>query len=207
MVEAGLPSDVAALHEDACREALKTGQPTRLEFSLAGPPGARQYEGRIIPELDADGQVTSLLGITTDITLRKQSEGEIRRFKAMSDSGHDICFCADAEGSNFTYVNRRAAEQLGIPEEELLNMGLADIAEGFDLTAHQALARHLADKRPVGVTETVFKGREGITFPVEIIWSWLEFDGRPHVCGVARDITERKRAEEVYASAANVSTS
>lgn len=196
MAEAGLPADVAALHDDACREALRTRQPTRLDFSLAGPPGRRQYEGRIIPEFDGDGQVTSLLGITTDSTLRKQSEGEIRRFKAMSDSAHDVCFCADAEDSHFTYVNRRAAEQLGIPEEQLLRMRLADVVEGFDLAAHQALARDLADKRQAGPTETVFKRHDGASFPVEISWSWLEFDGRPHVCGVARDISERKRAEE-----------
>ncbi len=194
--EAGMPREAALLLDEASRVALATGEPGQLEYRCHDPQGTRLCIDRLVPERDGAGRVVSLLGISTDITRRKRSEDDLLRFKAMSDSSPDVCFCADAESAKLTHINHRAGANLGYTEEEMRGLGLADIHDRFDLEKYAELGRDLAAKKFVAPYETTFKRRDGTSFPVEVTWNALEFDGRPHLCGVARDISERRQAEE-----------
>ncbi|WP_437283244.1 PAS domain S-box protein [Sorangium sp. So ce375] len=70
--ENGLPLEVIEASAAACREALATTRPQRLEFSL----GERRFRARIIPELGPDGAVDSFMGITEDVTAERLAEEE-----------------------------------------------------------------------------------------------------------------------------------
>ncbi|WP_437539563.1 PAS domain S-box protein [Sorangium sp. So ce726] len=70
--ENGLPPDVIEVSEAACREALATARPQRMEFSL----GERRFRARIIPELGPTGTVDSFMGITEDVTAERLAEEE-----------------------------------------------------------------------------------------------------------------------------------
>ncbi len=66
------------LHQDAIR-----GSVGLLEFELTGLRGKRRWlETHAAPLPDADGRITKMLGITRDITQRKQSESSVRRLNA-----------------------------------------------------------------------------------------------------------------------------
>jgi len=89
--EAGLPAHLCDLFEAECHKAIATGQVTEMEFSL----GDRQYRSRIIPECAIDGSVDSLMGITEDITERKQAEAERDRLLELETAAR-----AEAESAN-----------------------------------------------------------------------------------------------------------
>jgi PAS domain S-box-containing protein len=72
--ELGLEEEICDLFETKCHEAIATKQVTPMEFSNRG----RHYYSRIIPEYAPDGSLESLMGITEDITDRKQSEALFR---------------------------------------------------------------------------------------------------------------------------------
>jgi len=67
------------------REALRTGQPMRTEFRAVGADGSVYWfasQGR--PHGDAAGQPTRLLGVSIDITDRRQVEERLRTSEALS---------------------------------------------------------------------------------------------------------------------------
>jgi PAS domain S-box-containing protein len=68
--EVGMPANEYEIFEAQCREAIEIGQETQLEFVY----GSRQLRTRIIPERALDSASVTLLGITEDITERKQVE-------------------------------------------------------------------------------------------------------------------------------------
>jgi PAS domain S-box-containing protein len=70
--ELGLPADACDKFEAACHEAIASQKATKVEYSI----NSRHYSSRIIPEYAPDGSLESLLGITEDISERKQWEQE-----------------------------------------------------------------------------------------------------------------------------------
>ena len=72
--ELGFEEEMCDLFESKCHEAIATKQVTPMEFSHRG----RHFYSRIIPEYAPDGTLESLMGITEDITDRKQSEALFR---------------------------------------------------------------------------------------------------------------------------------
>jgi PAS domain S-box-containing protein len=72
--ELGFQEQICDLFESKCHEAIATKQVTPMEFSHRD----RHFYARIIPEYAPDGSLESLMGITQEITERKQSEALFR---------------------------------------------------------------------------------------------------------------------------------
>ena len=76
--EIGMPPARCVEWEQALLAVFDTGLPKALSFHINGPEGLRYYEGRLVPELDADGNVEHVLAITTDSTERELARREIQ---------------------------------------------------------------------------------------------------------------------------------
>lgn len=77
--EMGMPSELNQFWESKLNQVFATGQPDSYEFSFPAPDGTRYYLSRVIPEFAETGEVTTILGITSDITDLKQAEQALRR--------------------------------------------------------------------------------------------------------------------------------
>jgi len=135
--------------------------------------------------------------IARDIGLRKQSEESVRRFRAALDSSADAIFLIDRASMRFFDVNETACKSLGYAREELLSMGPQDIKPFF---SEAALCARFDDAIQStahrAVIETHHKRRDHSLFPVEVHVRSLESDGKPILVAIARDIGERKQAEQ-----------
>ncbi len=130
----------------------------------------------------------------TDMTRLKRAENSIKFTQFSVDSAVDNIYWIDAEG-RIVYVNDSACASTGYSRQELLSMKNHDI----DLD-------HPAEVWPEIWADTVRKGsdqfesahrrKDGSVFPVEISISYLSYDEFEYLCAFARDITERKKAEE-----------
>lgn len=115
-------------------------------------------------------------------------------YKALIQQAADALFVHDLDG-RFVEVNPQASEHLGYSREELLQMGVADIAPGFDL----AIARPRWDGLESGKRYRIIsthRRKDGSCFPVEARFAALTIDGYKLVMALVSDITERKQVED-----------
>jgi PAS domain S-box-containing protein len=192
--ELGLPADLIPVWEKAARTVFRTGRDQIIGFAMTTPEGRRYYEAHLVPEFAADGSTEYVLAITRDITARKQAEEALRFTQFAIDHTADAAFWM-TEDARFFYVNEAACQALGYSREELLQRTVYDIDPAFTEDMWRQRWCELKAKKNI-VFETVHRTRDGRVYPVEIRANYLEFGGREYDCAFARDITERKQAEE-----------
>jgi PAS domain S-box-containing protein len=192
----------------ACdREVLQTGIPLQLE-EIAGHPDGPSHTFLSIkfPLLDADGVPQGVGSISTDITERKQAEDALKaseeRFRQIVSTAHDAFVSMDADG-RITDWNPAAEATFGWRAAEVIGRTLATtivpprLREAHGRGLHQFLATGrgpLLNKR----TEIEALHRDGHEFPVEITISALRVADRYAFNAFLHDITERKRAEQLF---------
>lgn len=171
----------------------------RAAGSLSYETVHRRKDGTIIPVelsvtwIEYRGRPAAL-GVARDITERKRAQEALQFTQFAVDHAADAAFWMTEEG-RFVYVNETACAALGYSREELLRMTVFDIDPVFTKNDwHRSWARLQVQKSDA--FETLHKARDGRTYPVEIRVSYLEFAGRAYHCAFARDITERRQAEE-----------
>ena len=91
-------------------------------------------------------------------------------------------------------VNNAACRELGYTREELLGMPLGEIVAPEAREQLPKVQREVISKGFVRV-EGAQRRKDGSTYPVDLAVSMTELDGAPAFMGVARDISERMRAE------------
>jgi PAS domain S-box-containing protein len=74
--ELGLPPAVVQAWDTAARAAFETGNEQRLEFDHTTDGRMRYFSGRVVPEIDRDGNIESVVGIAYDVTERAKMEKE-----------------------------------------------------------------------------------------------------------------------------------
>ncbi len=174
------------------------------EFRTVWPDGSLHWvadRGRI--QLDASGRPVRIAGVIQDITERKRAEEALRRsedrFRSLVEKSRDWIWETDADG-RLTYSSPKVREYLGYDPEQIIGQYPLDLfvsPEERKLVSQSAAALRMQGQgfSDFGVTCTAKDGRK-----VE-----LEIDGTlildaagnmSGVRGIARDVTERKRAQE-----------
>jgi len=115
------------------------------------------------------------------------------RFRTFVDRATDAFFLLD-DRSIIVDVNREACDSLGYSREELIGRHRSDFDVGLDEASIARIRRHVIAGETV-TFETRHRRNDGSSFPVEIHQGQFEQGGRRFLC-LARDITERKRAED-----------
>ena len=181
------------------RKALVAGTTAKFEYRYKHADGNYVWlESHGNPLLGEKGQVTGAVLSSRDITQRKKMEEVAResedRYRTLFDSTNDAIFIHDM-GGKFLETNKGACERLGYSREELFRMTPADInSPQYAAT----VAQRIEELRKVGhsLSEIAQVRRNGTIIPTELSSRIIDYKGKPAVLSIARDITERKRAEE-----------
>jgi len=173
------------------QDAIESGRPQEAEVST---PDGRAWELRAYPVRDEGGQVVGAVEVALNITERKRAEEALRFTRFALDHAAVTAALLGPDG-RLLYANEACCQSLGYSREELLSMTVHDIDPNFP---EEAWPEHLEEVKRRGsfTFESCHRARDGRVFPVEITANFLEFEGRQYNCSFARDITERKRAEE-----------
>jgi formate hydrogenlyase transcriptional activator len=148
---------------------------------------------------DDGGAPVAILVTSNDITERKRAEASLResetRFRTFVDHAGDAFFVYDLEQRTVVDVNREACDSLGYTRQEII--GKTPLA--FHLDSYQPEMEVVAERAAAG--ETVFdthwhRRKDGTVFPVEVHTTRVLYGGRQFLLMVARDISDRLRAEE-----------
>src|SRR3989475_2456339 len=142
--------------------------------------------------------------LRTELEARKRAEEALReseeRFRAVAETATDAIVSADKRG-HITYFNPGAERIFGYAARDVIGKPLTLLMPQRFHDAHrQGLARFLStgEARVVGRTvELVGQRKEGTEFPLELSLASWKVGGDTFFTGILRDITERKRAEEL----------
>ncbi len=127
----------------------------------------------------------------------RESESTIRElklFRTLVDRSNDSIQVVDPRTLRFLDTNEKACAQLGYSREELLCLGVFDI-DPIATESSTAQVREELRRKGFVAMESVHRRKDGSTFPVELSLTRVQLE-RGYVVVVARDVTERKQAEE-----------
>jgi len=182
------------------RAAMDAGRPTRseqwLEFRSDGYRGL--FEGNKSPMYAADGTIIGVLGIARDITARREQEAALRRTDEqrhrLMDSSWDGILIFDDQYF-VVEASQRQAQMLGYSVEELIGMRPWQ----WDAVASEAQIRSmLPDNTECNLMfETRHRRKDGSLYEAEVSVTRAFLDGKISAISVTRDITERKRFEQM----------
>ncbi|MDN5942087.1 MAG: PAS domain S-box protein, partial [Nitrospira sp.] len=140
------------------------------------------------------GSTPCLIYLGHDITERKRAEGDLRLAKFMMDRAADAVYWIDPQ-AKILDANEAAGLMLGYSKDELCAMTVHDLNPDFQANIWPGFWAETR-KRTTMVIETFHKAKNGRLIPIEVAVNFLSYEGKEYHCVFARDITERKRAEE-----------
>jgi len=133
-----------------------------------------------------------------DFTERKKVEDALReseqKYRDLINGMNETIWVIDNDMSILD-VNNAATAVLGYTREELLKMKIPVIDSALTESQIEGLIESMANDK-VQVFETAHTAKDGRVIPVEISSSLVKYAGRTVIMSIARDIADRKRAEE-----------
>ena len=189
----------------AVEDARQNRKPYTAEFRVVRSDGVvRWLASRGEFYYRSHGDTQRMLGIAVDITERRQVQEALHLFRKLIDQSSDAIEVVDPETLRFLDVNESACRDLGYTREELLSLKVPDIDPVLNESSRARIAGEL-DQSGFVIFESVHRRKDGSTFPVEINLKRVELD-RVYNVNIVRDITERKRVEEVLRQKSEVLT-
>ncbi|WP_017730579.1 PAS domain S-box protein [Nafulsella turpanensis] len=193
-----------SLFAPAFNNAIQTGEPQSQEYTINGSCYLIHFSGR------QDLNYINLLA--RDITDIKKAQAELslseKRYRQIIESASDIIYRINTKGL-LTYVNPVASRLLHYSEEELLKMHLQE----FVPASHRQKVVDFYARQFESRTQTTY-----LEFPIllktgKTIWigqnvQLTKTEGKAEeFTALARDITDRKKAEEaLYLTSSRLST-
>jgi PAS domain S-box-containing protein len=176
-------------------EATTTGSLFSIEHRVLTPQHKMLWVRALgAPLKSPDCAFLGHVGIVEDITDRKQAEHELRLLKFCMDKAPIGILMLSPEGKVLA-VNDYTARSLGYTPEELIGLTVFDFDPKCSPAMWNEQVQNVREKRAI-TFETTHKNKDGISFPMEITGSYMEFLGNEYLISFENDITERKRAEE-----------
>lgn len=187
------PSTQTAEEAAAIMDLLAGGQRWTGDFLVRDKAG-REFPVLVsdTPVLSATGELTAVIGVSTDITERKRAEEEMRRYSAIVESTGDAVFSVSLTGE-ITDWNRAAELLYGYTQDEAIGRHKSMLAP---TSRHDEVARVLAAAARGETThglDAVRRHKSGASIEVSLTVSPVRDEaGRVVACSViARDISDR----------------
>jgi diguanylate cyclase (GGDEF)-like protein/PAS domain S-box-containing protein len=192
------------LEEDVHFAAALKGQKVISKDKCYWMPGAGKptyFEGYYGPMYNpSDGEIIGGLAIIRNVTERKLAEEEKRnsetRYRELFENAYDIVYTLDLTG-NIKSINKAAERILGYSRAEVLQTKFNQlVAPEHKEIVRRMIDRQIADETPV-TQELEAIAKDGSRMALEVSNRLIYREGKPSgIQGIARNITERKKAEE-----------
>jgi len=198
-------SELARSFYEEEQRIIDSGEPliNRIEFNPTPDGQPRWFSATKVPIKDPNGRVIGIVGVSRDITERKQVEDTLAAerdlLQALMDNIPDLIYFKDTS-SRFTRINRAEAKLLGVE------------------TPEQAIGKTDLDFQDPDLAQSFYEEEQRLVETGEALINRIEFnptpDGQPRwfsttkvpikdeagsvisIVGITHDITERKQIEE-----------
>lgn len=140
-----------------------------------------------------DGSFRGFIGVVKDITERKLMERKLReseeRYRSLFENAGDAIYVLDAPGTAFLDANPITWLRLGYSQEELMRLDPKELGPSTDTC-------NTREKQLCRTYECEHTTKHGVRIPVEVTSQRVSYGGQEAVLHIARDISERRRAQQ-----------
>ena len=134
-----------------------------------------------------------------DVSQRKRAEKALReseeRYRAIIEQSADGIYLVDVDTERIIEANRALAQMLGYTQEEMQGMHNYLLVEATPENIERRFQEILTSPSPLSF-ERRFRKKDGSLLDVWITAGVLFFGGKRAACGIIKDLTERKQAEQ-----------
>ena len=188
--------------ETEMQTVRQAGQVSNAEYIFQTKTGG-EIIGLLSAELIEIGGEPFALTVIQDITERTTAEEKIReseeRYRILAETASDAIIRIDAN-STIEYTNTAVENIFGYTAEELIGQSLTILMPEELRERHLAGFAHYLKTGKKNLNwhsiEVPAQHKDGHHFPLEISFGEYHHGSRRFFIGIARDITERKNAEE-----------
>ncbi|MFZ1702303.1 MAG: PAS domain S-box protein [Pyrinomonadaceae bacterium] len=190
------PPEIAEVWAPHYRRAL---QGEEISLEMQNEEGA--FQVNVLPVRDDCGEIFAGMVMWQDITERKLTHDAIKeseaRYRQLFENANDIIYVHDLNGK-YISINQAGERIFGYTRQEALAMNMKDIAAPEYLEmVKEKFKQKLNGEADQTVYEIECLKKDGTRATLEVNSSVIKKDGVPiAVQGIARDITDRKTAEE-----------
>jgi PAS domain S-box-containing protein len=194
--------DGRPMRHDECPMAvtLRTGEPVRGVEAVAERPDGTRIVFVPYPSVvrDESGEIVGAINLLMDVSDRMKSDLASARLAAIVQSSDDVIVSKTLEG-RVTSWNASATRIFGYEPEEMIGEPIIKIIPHELLSEETEILAKIRRGERIDHYETVRLTKDGRRLNVSLTVSPVR-DRMGHIVGiskVARDITERKRAEDL----------
>ncbi|HEX6915456.1 MAG TPA: PAS domain S-box protein, partial [Chitinophagaceae bacterium] len=181
------------------------GETQVIEFEITGLKGTRRWlESNTTPMRDASGEITALLGVTRDVTRRREMEQQLResneRYELASKATNDVIWEWRIE-QNEVYYSHAYEYEFGYPGGQLhpLEVWLRKIySPDYQRVVNSLRAKiEAADTSSWEAEYRYVKANGELAYVYDRGFLILDEEGRPvRFIGAMQDVTQRRLAEQ-----------
>ncbi|MEO7659670.1 MAG: PAS domain S-box protein, partial [Pyrinomonadaceae bacterium] len=202
MLAVDVKRDLYFSPEERQSQTLDYGKDESEVYRMRRKDGSEIWvEDRGQYEYDDEGNIEFHQGLLRDVTERKLAEEKLSKseeqYRDLVENAYDMIYTGEMYGNN-TSINAAGEKMTGYSREEFLQLNMSQIVvpEHLDL-AKEKIAQKFAGNEGHSY-ETDILAKDGRRIALEVNTRIIFRDGvAVGVQGIARDITERKRAEKV----------
>lgn len=132
-----------------------------------------------------------VLEVLVDISKQRQAQQDYRQ---LFERAFDAIVVFEPDSERVLDVNARACELYGRTREEFVGLDLQSITQ--DVARGRAVLDRIQRDGKLHNYETVQRHKDGTELLVECNASLVEYQGRPAVLSINRDLTERRRLQQ-----------
>lgn len=204
LVKQAIHPDFHDFFRKTMESILKGDVPPSLEYKIIDSAGKERWilqSNRGI--FDDQGNIIAIEGLCRDITRSRKVEDDLRdsrqKFQGLVETLYDWVWEVDSQG-RYTYVSPQVINILGYEPQEILGKTVYDLMPpGESKLVAEKMAALIREGKPIIALENINLHKDGRLVV-------LETNGRPYFDadgnlqgyrGTDRDITDRKREEDV----------
>ncbi|MEI7857609.1 MAG: PAS domain S-box protein [Methanomicrobiales archaeon] len=190
-----LSPDLADMRREKVDEAIANRKPLMYVDNRTG----RSFENHLYPVIGPEGEVSAVAIHSHDHTEERQAKEALKeseeKYRLVVEHSHDSIYIY--RDAHFLFINRQVEEISGYSHEELMKHELWDFIHPDDrMWLKESAAKRFAGGHVTSAFQARILRKNGEVRDAEFFVDLVDLHGKSAILGIARDITEKKRAEE-----------